>query len=429
MLEIIGAADLDDLFEQIPEALRLTEAPDLPPGLAEYDLIRHCEALAERNQHAGQLACFLGAGVYDHFVPAVVDAVISRGEFLTTYTPYQAEASQGVLQSIFEYQSLVCALTDMPVSNASLYDAASALGEAAIMAAAFTRRKRVVVSRAVHPHYREVLRTYVSGLEIEVAEAGFRNGQTDTVSLSKLLGDDCACLMVQYPNFLGCIEPLGPMVEAARSTGALLVVCADPVALGLLTPPGSFGADVVVGEGQGLGSPTAFGGPLLGIFACREQYLRLMPGRVVGQTVDTEGRTAYTLTLQAREQHIRRERATSNVCTNQALAALAATVYLAALGKNGLRQVAELCYHKAHYARDAIIRKPGRSAPWDAPFFKECVVRADEPIAEVNRRLLDAGMIGGLDLEPYYPELAGHMLLCVTEKRTKTEIDRLAEVM
>ncbi|MBI2842568.1 MAG: aminomethyl-transferring glycine dehydrogenase subunit GcvPA [Armatimonadetes bacterium] len=429
MLKTIGVPDTDALFEQIPKEARLGRPPDLPAGMAEQDVVSICEGIAARNRHLADLTCFLGAGAYDHYVPAVVESIVSRSEFATTYTPYQPEASQGVLQSIYEYQSLICALTEMEVSNASLYDAATAIGEAAVMAYSVTGRSRVLVSKAVHPHYRQVLRTYVSGLDMQVEEIDYSEGVTSAGLLPARLSEDAACVIVQYPNFFGCVEPLAPLTEAAHSVGALMIVCVDPIALGLLTPPGAFGADIVVGEGQALGVNIGFGGPYLGLFACRMEHVWHIPGRIVGATVDAEGRRSYTLTLQTREQHIRREKATSNICTNQALVALAATVYLSALGKNGLSHVAELCFQKAHYARDAIAERDGFSLPWPAPFFKEFVVKSEKPVSEINRKLLDNGIIGGLDLGQYYPELKNHVLICVTEKRTKEEIDRMVELL
>jgi glycine dehydrogenase subunit 1 len=429
MLKVIGAPDIETLFEQIPKEARLERELRLPPGLAEQDVVSLCEGIAGRNRHFGELTCFLGAGAYDHYIPAIVDAVISRSEFYTAYTPYQPEASQGVLQSIFEYQSMIAALTQMDVSNASLYDGATAVGEAVIMASGITNRTKAIASRAVHPHYRQVLSTYTSGLGIKIAEVGCAEGVTDVTLLRKQLDETVGCVVVQYPNFFGSIEPLGVLAEAAHAVGALLIVSVDPIALGLLTPPGAYGADIVVGEGQPLGVPVGFGGPFLGLFACRKDYMWRIPGRIVGATTDADGRRAYTLTLQTREQHIRREKATSNICTNQALIALAATVYLAALGKNGLRRVAELSFQKAHYAQQEICGRAGYFAPWRVPFFKEFVIKSDKPVAEVNRRLLENGILGGLDLGRYYPELANHMLLCTTERRTKEEIDRLVELL
>jgi glycine dehydrogenase subunit 1 len=429
MLKTIGAKSIDDLFEQIPQEARLKRNLRLPNGLAEQDVISLCEGIAGKNRNLGELICFLGAGVYDHFIPSVVDSIISRSEFYTAYTPYQPEASQGVLQSIFEYQSLVTALTGMEVSNASLYDGGTAVGEAVIMSASINNRSRVIVSKAVHPHYREVLSTYTSGLDIRIDEVGYSEGITDVAKLREQLDDTVSCVVVQYPNFFGNIDPLQVIADAVHSTGALLIVSVDPISLGLLTPPGECGADIVIGEGQPLGVPPGFGGPFLGLFGCRKEHMWKMPGRVVGATTDLDGRTVYTLTLQTREQHIRREKATSNICSNEALIALAATVYLAAMGKNGLSQVAELCYHKAHYTEKQICEKAGYTLAWQAPFFKEFVVKCDKPVDEVNKKLLENGILGGLDLGKYYPELKNHMLIAVTEKRRKDEIDRLVELL
>lgn len=429
MLSTIGAPSIDALFEQIPEAARLKGELNLPSGMPEQAVLSLAQGMAARNKDLSELTCFLGAGAYDHYIPAVVEAVVSMPEFATAYTPYQPEASQGTLQSIFEYQSMVAALTGMDVANASLYDAATGVGEAAIMAAGINKRNRALVLKSVHPHYRQVLTTYTSGMSVEVIESEYQAGTADITVLREKLDDTISCVIVQYPNFFGVIEPLKDLAEAAHSVGALLVVAVDPIALGMLTPPGEFGADIVVGEGQPLGTPLGFGGPYLGLFACKQEYMWKVPGRIVGETTDTDGKKAYTLTLQTREQHIRREKATSNICSNQALVALAANVYMAALGKNGLRQVSELSFNKAHYAMEQICAKPGYSAPWKAPFFKEFVVKSDRPVAEVNKTLLENGILGGYDLGKDYPELTNHILLCVTEKRTKAEIDRLVELM
>lgn len=429
MLEAIGVPSIDTLFEQIPEEARLGRELRLPPGMSEQDVMSLSVGMAGRNRNIFDLTCFLGAGAYDHYIPAVVDSIISRSEFVTAYTPYQPEASQGVLQSIFEYQSLIAALTQMDVSNASLYDGATAIGESVIMAMNVNNRKKALVSKTVHPNYREVLKTYTKGLGIEIVEASYAAGVTDIGQFRGQLDESVSCVVVQYPNFFGNIEPLQVLADAAHAVGALLIVSVDPISLGLLTPPGAYGADIVVGEGQPLGVPVGFGGPFLGIFACKKEFMWKMPGRVVGETVDADRRRAFTLTLQTREQHIRREKATSNICTNQALIALAATVYLSALGKNGLRRVAELSFQKAHYTQQAICGRKGYSVPWQAPFFKEFVVKSDKPVAELNDRLLEHGILGGLDLGRYYPELENHILLCVTERRRKDEIDRMVELL
>jgi glycine dehydrogenase subunit 1 len=427
MLSAIGVRSIDALFEDVPQHVRFP-ALDLPPALSEMEARWELEVLADANLTAADGPCFLGAGAYRHFVPAVVDGFLRRGEFYTAYTPYQPEVSQGTLQAIFEYQTMICTLTGMEVSNASHYDGATATAEAVITAINVHRLKRrqVALSPFVHPEYRAVVRTYTQGMGLTVV--GDEDG--GSAELTDFLGDDTACLIVQYPDFLGRIEDLSGLAEAARAVGALLVVVADPIALGLLEPPGSFGADIVVGEGQGMGAGLNFGGPYLGFFATRMKYARKMAGRLVGQTVDAEGERGFVLTLSTREQHIRREKATSNICTNQGLVALAAAVYMAALGRCGMRQVAELCYHRAHYAQQRIVEIDGFSAMDAKPFFKEFVVRCPRPVREINEYLLDEwGIIGGYDLGRDYPHLRDHMLLCVTEMNPREEIDALVEAL
>jgi glycine dehydrogenase subunit 1 len=430
MLAAIGVRSIEELFEDVPEHARFPEL-ELPPALSEMEVRWELEMLAEANLTTTDGPCFLGAGAYHHFVPAVVDAVIRRGEFYTAYTPYQPEVSQGTLQAIFEYQSMICALTGMEVSNASHYDGATATAEAVITAINVHRlkRRKVVVPPFVHPEYRAVVRTYTQGMGLAIV--GDENGGLqDSNGLVGLLDEDTACLIVQYPDFLGRVEDLSGLAKAAHAVGALLIVVADPIALGLLKPPGESGADIVVGEGQGMGAGLNFGGPYLGFFATRKKYVRKMAGRVVGQTVDTEGNRGFVLTLSTREQHIRRERATSNICTNQGLVALAAAVYMAALGKRGMRQVAELCYHRAHYAQRLIAEIDGFSAIDDRPFFKEFAVRCPRPVEEINDYLLDEwGITGGYDLGRDYPHLQDHTLLCVTEMNPREDIDMLVEAM
>jgi len=375
-------------------------------------------ALAARNQLPGDSAsggCFLGAGAYRHFIPSVVGHVIGRSEFYTAYTPYQPEISQGTLQTMFELQSMTCELMAMDVANAGMYDGASALAEACLMACNVTGRDRIALLDSVHPAYAAVVRTYARGRGLAV----------DTVSDGGLTQEHAA-LAVQHPNFFGHLEDVWAHETAARAAGALLIAVVDPISLGLLTPPGEYGADIGVAEGQSLGWPVSFGGPFLGLFACRQQYLRQMPGRIVGRTTDLDGRTGYVLTLQTREQHIRRERATSNICTNQQLVGLAAAVYLAAVGRHGLRQIAETCYHKSHYAAQRIAALPGYSLAFQAPFFKEFTVRCPDPPAQLLARLLEQGIIGGLDVSG---EIENGMLVCVTETNTRQEIDRLVEAL
>ena len=415
MLDVIGAATADDLFADIPPDLRIGGL-DLPPALSEQELVREMAELAARNQVAGDgMACFLGAGAYRHFIPSVVGHVIGRSEFYTAYTPYQPEISQGTLQTMFELQSMTCELMAMDVANAGIYDGASALAEACLMACNITGRDRIALLDSVHPAYADVVRTYARGRGLAV----------DTVSDSGL-SEDHACLAVQHPNFFGHLEDVWAHERAAHAAGALLIAVADPISLGLLTPPGEYSADIAVAEGQSLGWPVSFGGPFLGLFACRQQYLRQMPGRIVGRTTDMDGRTGYVLTLQTREQHIRRERATSNICTNQQLVGLAAAVYLAAVGKQGLRQIAETCYHKSHYAAQRIAALPGYSLAFQTPFFKEFTVRCPKPPAQLLARLLEQGIIGGLDVSD---EMENGMLVCVTETNTRQEIDRLVEAL
>lgn len=424
MLEAIGVDSIDRLFEVVPEESRYPSL-DLPPDLSEMEVVRLLQGLAEENADLDHHPCFLGAGAYRHFIPAVVDHVLRRGEFYTAYTPYQPEASQGTLTTIYEYQSMICDLTGMDVTNASLYDGASALAEAALMAARITRREGLVVARNVHPAYRQALRTYTQGLGLPIREVGYdRLGRVDLASARESLSSASACLIVQHPNFFGCLENLSAASELARRVGALLVVCVDPIALGLFRPPGEEGADLVVGEGQALGNSLSFGGPYLGFLACRQEYMRQLPGRLVGMTTDSQGRRGFVLTLQAREQHIRREKATSNICSNEALVALAATVYLAAMGKQGLRLVAELSFHKAHYAACQIEGLPGFALPF-GDFFKEFVVKTPLSPREVNGRLWERGIVGGYDLGRDYPELADGLLFCVTEMNPKGEIDAL----
>lgn len=426
MLRAIGVRTVDELFADIPPEVRLRGPLDLPPALSDPELLAHARRLAGRNIDCDQLACFLGAGAYDHFIPSTVPHLALRPEFLTAYTPYQAEIMQGELQAIFEYQSLMCELVGMDVANASMYDGASATGEAASMAVDLTKRRRILMSAALHPEYRQVLRTYTSQLRIAVEDLPARGGITDPADAAGAMMDDTAALIVQSPNFFGCLEDGEALAKAAHDRGALLVVAiAEPISLGLLRAPGEYGADIVTGEGQPLGNALNFGGPYLGMIATREAFVRRLPGRLVGRTVDTEGRPGYVLTLQTREQHIRRARATSNICTNEALNALVAAVYLSTLGRTGLQHLAELNARKAHYARERITALQGYTAPFAAPTFNEFVIRCPLPPEEINRRLLEHRILGGLPLGRFYPELGDCWLLCVTESRTRQEIDRL----
>ena len=427
MLESIGAAAISDLFNQIPDDLVMQRALDIPGPLSEIEIRSHASVLSKENACLESYASFLGAGIYDHYIPSTVGAVIGRSEFYTSYTPYQPEISQGNLQTIFEFQTLACQLTGMEVANASMYDAASALAEAALMATSITGRKGWVISSCVHPAYREVMRTYAWASGCKLIEAARDGILTDLQDVTRLVTAETACVVMQNPNFFGALESLADAESVTHRQGSLFIVSCDPISLGLLKPPGDYNADICVAEGQSLGIPMSYGGPLLGMFACKKQFVRQMPGRVVGATVDTEGRRGYTLTLQTREQHIRRERATSNICTNEALVALASAVYLTTLGKQGLRQVANLCLQKAHYAMEIIADLRDYAIPFDARFFKEFVVKCGKPIAEINERLLKKKIVGGLDLGRFYPDLAGHMLICATEMRTRDEIHALVE--
>lgn len=429
MLAAIGVASVDELFAGIPPGLRERAHLSLPPALSELALVQHTEELAGQNQSARELTCFLGGGIYDHFIPSFVLDVIARPEFKTAYTPYQPEMSQGLLQAIYEYQTMICELTGMEVANASAYDGATATAEAALMAIAHTRRPRVVVSQGLHPATRDCLRTHVSAMRVEVAEVALEaaSGQTDVGALGEALGDDAACVIVQHPNFLGVLEDAEAICALAREHGALAVVNADPISLGLLKPPGECGADVAVGEGQSLGLPMGFGGPLLGYIACTQRLMRRLPGRIAGATVDEQGRRGYCLTLQAREQHIRREKATSNICTNEALCAMAAGAYLAFVGPEGLKEVATLCAQKAHYAREELCKLDGCEPAVGGPCFKEFAVRLSADPEELCRALLDRGLLAGLPLGRHYPSFSDSLLIAVTEKRTRAEIDTLVE--
>ncbi len=423
----IGAASIDDLFAMIPAELRMQRELCVPPGLGELELTAHVSELAAANTPAGGAACFLGGGSYDHFIPAVVDMVAARGEFYTAYTPYQPEASQGSLQAFFEYQTLVTQLTGMDVSNASLYDGGSAAAEAVLMAMHATGRSRIVTVASVHPEYRQILATYLANLGVDLVTLDTPQGTVSVSELAAAVDNRTACVLVQHPNFFGCLEEIEPAAEIAHKAGALLVASVDPISLGILKRPGDVGADIVVAEGQSLGNPMAFGGPYLGLMACREQFLRRMPGRLVGQTVDRRGRRCWVLTLQTREQHIRREKATSNICTNQGLLALRATVYLALMGPAGMRSVAELCLQKARYAAERLAAVPALAPQFDRPTFKEFVVRSKgRPVAELIEKCRQEKILAGVPLGSWYPQWDDCLLVAVTERRTKEEIDRLA---
>ncbi len=429
MLQKIGVEKLEDLFQCLPQA-NLYPPLNIPTGLTEMETLEELKHIASANETTEDLACFLGAGAYHHYTPAAVDFILRRGEFYTAYTPYQPEISQGTLQAIFEYQSLITALTGMDVSNASHYDGATAVAEAVTMAYHQFRGKRpkVVMAPSLHPHYRETVHTYNQGTDLQIVGEDL-SPETGPEELMALIDDQTCLVIVQYPDFFGRIYDFTQLVEAAHAAKALVSIHVNPLALGLLKSPGEMGADIVTGEGQSLGLPLAFGGPYLGIFATRDKYVRKMAGRLVGETLDSRGQRGYVLTLSTREQHIRREKATSNICSNQGLLALAAAVYLSLLGQCGLGQIAELNYQKAHYAASEITKLKGFELPIKTPFFNEFVVKCPQPVAEINQHLLAHDILGGYDLSKDYPELDQHMLIAVTEMNSREEIDYLVQVL
>ncbi len=428
MLEAIGAASVEDLLEDIPSSVRLGRPLDAPAPMDELALLRHLDELSQRNVAARGHVSLLGGGAYDHFIPSLVPQLSGRSEFLTAYTPYQAELSQGTLQAIFEFQTLVCQLTGMEAANASMYDGASALAEAVLMAQRITDRNQVLVSAGLHPEYREVLETYVQSIGLEITTVPLRaDGRTDAQAGRELAGEPC-CVIGQSPNFFGVVEDWGAVAGLARDTGALgIAVVVEALSLGLLQPPAA--ADIVVGEGQSFGLPLQFGGPYVGLFATKSTYLRQMPGRIVGRTVDAHGRPGYVLTLATREQHIRRQKATSNICTNHSLCALAAAVYLCAVGKRGLRALAELNAHKAAYACRRLTEIPGLQRTYSAPHFNEFVLTLNRPAAEVCAEAQADGITPGLALSRYDAARPNDLLVCVTEKVSRADIDRAVEVM
>jgi glycine dehydrogenase subunit 1 len=430
MLAQIGVASLQDLFQTIPPELRLQRPLAVPEALSEIELTRHAQQLAARNRSADDAVCFLGGGAYDHFIPAVVDAVAGRSEYYTAYTPYQAEASQGSLQAFFEFQTLICQLTGLDVANASLYEGGSAVAEAVLMAlSVHPKRHKVLIAGSVHPEYRQTLATYSANLDLQIEILPAPAGYLDPDDLQRVVDEQTLCVVAQHPNFFGCLEEPEALAKAAHDAGALFVVSFDPISLGLLKRPGQYGADIAIAEGQCLGNPLSYGGPYLGLLACREEYVRKMPGRLVGQTLDRHGKRCWVLTLQTREQHIRREKATSNICTNQGLMALKATVYLAALGPQGLKETAELCTRKAHYAAQRLAELPGVGLRFDRPFFKEFTLKLDRRVPDLLAHLLKDGYHAGLHLGRWYPELDGCFSMAVTEKRTRQEIDGLASAL
>lgn len=428
MLSAIGVQTVEELFEDIPERVQFKGDLKLKQAVSEPELLKELTKLAAMNANTKDYASFLGAGVYDHFVPVIVDHVLSRSEFYTAYTPYQPEISQGELQAIFEFQTMICELTGMDVSNSSMYDGGTALAEAAMMAAHHTRNKKIIVSETVHPEARDVLKTYAKAQRLDVIEIPHRDGVTNMDKLQEEMDTDVACVIVQYPNFFGQVERIADVERIVHAQKGLFIVSSNPLALGALTPPGKLGADIVVGDAQPFGIPAQFGGPHCGYFATKKAFMRKLPGRLVGQTKDSEGRRGFVLTLQAREQHIRRDKATSNICSNQALNALAASVAMTALGKKGVREISIQNISKAQYAKKQF-EKVGCSVAFAGPFFNEFVVKCNRPVKEINEALFQKNVIGGYDIGKDYPQLENHMLIAVTELRTKEEIDTLVNEM
>ncbi|RSK27820.1 aminomethyl-transferring glycine dehydrogenase subunit GcvPA [Bacillus sp. HMF5848] len=426
MLETIGVSSIEELFEDIPKSVRFNGPYNIAEAKSETDIIKYLTALAQKNANSKEYTSFLGAGVYDHYTPIIVDHVISRSEFYTAYTPYQPEISQGELQAIFEFQTMICELTGMDVANSSMYDGGTALAEAAMLSAGHTKKTKVLVSETVHPESRAVLKTYAKGQHIEVVEVQSVKGMTDLDALQQAMDEDVAAVIVQYPNFFGQIEPLDQIEKIAHQHKGLFVVSSNPLSLGVLTPPGKFGADIVIGDAQPLGIPAQFGGPHCGYFAVKSNLMRKVPGRLVGQTVDEDGKRGFVLTLQAREQHIRRDKATSNICSNQALNALAASVAMTALGKHGVRHMALQNITKTKFMKDKLA-EAGIEVAFTGPFFNELVIRLNANIQDVNDKLFAKGIIGGYDLGRDYVTLNNHMLLAVTELRTKEEIETFAK--
>jgi glycine dehydrogenase subunit 1 len=430
MMDFLNIDSISDLFSDIDESLKIEGSLNLPNPLSEIEISRHMRDMAGSCQEISPDLSFIGAGSYNHFIPSVVSHLAKRGEFLTSYTPYQAEMSQGLLQSIFEFQSMLCELTEMEVANASMYDGATAMAEAAIMAAKITNRRHIVVSKTVHPEYRQVLVTYSNAYGLDVVEVGYENGLTDLKELQSQIDEDSACAIIQSPNFFGSIEDQKEIGEIVHKKDSLFISCiVEPISLGLLKPPGELGADMVVGEGQALGNQLSFGGPHLGFMTTKREYLKKIPGRISGLTLDRNGESGFILTLQTREQHVRRERATSNICTNQAANALAATIYMALLGKSGFSEVAKICAHEAHYAQKRIMEIEGFDPTHSAPFFNEFAIKCPQSPQKINSALLKKNILGGFALGRYYTDLKDSVVFCVTELNSKVGIDRLVDAL
>lgn len=430
MLESIGVDSIEELFSDIPKEVQLNRELNLKESMSELEVEKHITKLSSENKSINDLTCFLGAGAYDHYIPSIVDHIISRSEFYTSYTPYQAEISQGTLQYIFEYQTLISRLTGMDVSNASLYDGGSAIGEASIMAVNISRKEEIIVSKTVHPESRKVLKTYAHTQGFKVIEIDESDGVTNLEQLEENINKNTAAVIVQSPNFFGIIEDIKSIEEMVHKVKkTMLIVSTDPISLGILKSPGELGADIVVGEGQSLGIPLSYGGPYLGFIATKKKHMRKLPGRIVGESTDVDGKRAFVLTLQAREQHIRRDKATSNICTNQGLNVLASVVYMVTLGKKGLKEVATQSIAKAHYAYDKMIATGKYKPLFNKPFFKEFAITSNMPGEKINDELLKENILGGFILDENYPQYENGILYCVTEKRNKEEIDKLVSVL
>lgn len=430
ILAKLGVSSFSDLIDQIiPRDLQHQGKCGLPDALSECGVRKILKELANQNYNSSEYVSFLGAGVYDHYIPAIIDSLISRSEFYTAYTPYQAEVSQGTLQSIFEYQSVVCELTGMDVANASMYDAGSGLAEACHMACTITRKNKVILADLIHPFYQRITHTYTQECDLEIVSCPSRSGLIDTKSLEGLIDDKTSCVCIQQPNFYGFLENVAEIEQIVHKRGGLLIAVVDPISLGVIVPPGEYNADIVVGEGQALGIAQGFGGPLLGIFASRRKYVRSLPGRIVGETTDVDGKRGYVLTLQTREQHIRRGKATSNICTNEALCALSSLIYLCSLGKQGIIDIGNLCLAKSHYLFNKIKELKGIKPWFDQEFFKEFVVETDKPANQVLDSLLQYKIFGGVPLSIFDKQLKNQFLISVTEKRSKSEIDEYIDIL
>lgn len=429
MLDVIGLGSTDELFDSIPKNLQFNRDLNLPSSKSEIEVRNLLDNLASKNQSTSDLTCFLGAGSYDHYIPSVVKHLVGRSEFYTAYTPYQPEISQGTLQSVFEYQTMMCALTGMEVSNVSMYDAATSAAEAAILSSVQTKRKRVLVSETLNPEYKSVLKTYLKFREVEIEFVAEKDGETDFEDLKNKLTSDIAGVIIQYPNFYGIIENVKGMEEAIHGNKSLLIMSVDPIALGVLKSPGALKADIVVGEGQALGQSLNYGGPVLGFMAATMKLVRKMPGRIIGQTVDRDGKRAFVLTLQAREQHIRRAKATSNICSDQTLNSITAAIYMATLGKEGMKEVAMQSFKKAHYTYELLLKTGKFKALYNKPFFKEFAVVTEKSVDEINEKLLEKGILGGYNLKRSNDSLENAMLIAVTENRTIEEIHKFVELM